>query len=316
MNSNSFQYGAFMNFSLRQMRAYCAVADCGSFTLAARQLHLTQSAISMLVQQLEDAVGFKLFDRRRNAVTPTEAGLQLLPLARRMLEDMRQFQEGAGDLRTLKRGVLRIAAPQLLACTWIARALAQFARLYPDIGVRLIDCSTDDVVALVRRGEAELGVGPERAAGDDVGRHFLMHVPMRIACAQQHALAMRKLLHWRDLQQESWVVYSGEFTRYLEQMLQAHNISLSMQTAADVTYMTTAMALVGAGQGVAAVPEYASGFAATLGVRLLPVQGPILQREFFVYQPRSLALSLPAQAFVQLLRQQAQTTSGRWQTLE
>ena len=304
-----------MKFSLRQMRAYCAVADCCSFTLAARQLHLTQSATSMLVQQLEEALGFKLFDRGRNAVTPTEAGLQLLPLARRMLEDVRQFQDGASDLRTLKRGVLRIAAPQLLACTWIARALAQFGQLYPDIGVRLIDCSTDDVVAAVRRGDAELGVGPERHVGDDVGRHFLMDIPMRIACAAQHPLAQRKLLNWRDLLNESWVVYSGEFTRYLEHVLQLHSITLSMTTASEVTYMTTALALVGAGQGVAVVPEYASDFAETVRVRLLPVQGPSLKREFFVYQPRSLALSLPAQRFAQLLRQQAQAASGRWTAL-
>ncbi|RYY83975.1 MAG: LysR family transcriptional regulator, partial [Comamonadaceae bacterium] len=135
-----------MNISLRQLRAFSVVARTASFTLAARQLHLTQSAVSMLVQQLEDAAGVRLFDRARNAVTLTEAGQQLLPLARRMLDDLRQLEEGATDLRTLRSGVLRVAAPQLLACTWIASALARFEKSHPSIGLRLLDTGADDIV--------------------------------------------------------------------------------------------------------------------------------------------------------------------------
>ena len=297
--------GAVMNITLRQMRAFSVVARTASFTLAARQLNLTQSAVSMLVQQLEDALGVKLFDRTRNAVTLTEAGQQLLPLARRMLDDLRQIEEGATDLRTLKSGVLRVVTPQLMACTWVAGALAKFERAHPSVGLRIVDGSADDVVGTVRRGDAELGIGPERAAGEDVTRSFLMHVPMRLVCAATHPLAKREAVAWRDLRDERWVVYSGDFSRYVEQRLQDHDASLSMQTAAEARYLTTALALVGAGLGVAMVPDYARTFAPNFGIRFLALRAPALNREFFVYQRRSLALSPAAQAFAEMVRVQS-----------
>lgn len=292
-----------MNISLRQLRAFSVVARTASFTLAARQLHLTQSAVSMLVQQLEDAVGLRLFDRARNAVRLTEAGQELLPLARRMLEDLRQLEEGASDLRTLRSGVLRVAAPQLLACTWITAALARFEQTHPSIGLRLVDATADDVVATVRRGDAELGIGPERPTGEDVTRRFLMRVPMRLACAASHRLAGRQAVSWHELREERWVVYSGDFSRYMEQRLHEHDASLSLQTATEVRAMTTALALVGTGLGVAAVPDYARAFGDTFGVRFLGLRTPALEREFFVYQRRGLALSPAAEAFAKLLAQ-------------
>ncbi|MBP7565715.1 MAG: LysR family transcriptional regulator [Burkholderiaceae bacterium] len=300
-----------MNITLRQMRAFSTVARAGSFTTAARQMSLTQSAVSMLVQQLEDELGLKLFDRARSAVTLTEAGHQLLPLARRMLDDLRQVEDGASDLRTLRSGVLRVVAPQLLACTWMAGVLTQFSAAYPSVGLRVIDGTADDIVATVRRGDAELGIGPERAAGEDVTRTLLMNVPMRLVCAASHRLAGRQSVSWNDLRDERWVVYSGDFSRYVERLLHEHDVSLSMQTATEVGYMTTALALVGAGLGIAALPDYARGFADNFGIRFIPIRAPTLSREFFVYQRRGLALSPAAEAFMQLMRRQARAGAAR-----
>jgi DNA-binding transcriptional LysR family regulator len=157
----------------------------------------------------------------------------------------------------------------------------------------------------VRRGDAELGIGPERVTGEDVTRHFLMHVPMRLVCAASHPLAGRQTVSWRDLRDQRWVVYSGDFSRYVEQRLHEHDASLSMQTATEVRYLTTALALVGAGLGVAMVPDYARTFATNFGIRFLALRSPALNREFFVYQRRSLTLSPAAQAFATLLQEQS-----------
>lgn len=290
--------------SLRQMRAFAAVARAGSFTAAARQLHLTQSAVSMLVQQLEEALGLPLFDRGQN-VTLTEAGRQLLPLARRILDDLQQMAEGASDLRSLRTGLLRVVAPQMLACTWVAAVLGDFEAAHPEIGLRMADATADAVVGTVRRGDAELGVGPERPTGEDVARTFLMDVPIRLVCAAGHALAGRKAVAWDELRNERWVLYSSEFNRHLERHLHAHDASLSLQTAAEVEYLTTALALVGVGTGLAAVPDYARSFADNFGLRFIELRGPEMRRPYYIYQRRGLALSPPALAFVELLQQRA-----------
>ncbi len=293
-----------MNISFRQMRAFSAVARAGSFTAAGRQLHLTQSAVSMLLQQLEESLGVQLFDRGAT-VTLTEAGQQLLPLARRILDDLNQVIEGASDLRSLRTGLLRVAAPQMLACTWISSVLGAFESAHPEIGLRVTDTTTDDVVGTVRRGEVELGVGPERTTGDDVTRSFLMDVPIRMVCAARHKLASRRAVTWDELREERWVIYSSDFNRHLERSLHAHDASLSMQTGAEVGYLTTALALVGVGSGLAAVPDYARLFAGNFDVRFVPLRGPEILRQFFIYQRRGMALSPAAQAFVALMRQRA-----------
>lgn len=293
-----------MNLSFRQMRAFSAVARAGSFTAAGRQISLTQSAVSMLVQQLEEELGVLLFNRGA-AVTLTEAGQQLLPLARRILDDLNMVVEGASDLRSLRTGMLRLVVPQMLGCTWIAEVLGGFAAAHPEIGLRITDGTTDDVVATVRRGDVELGVGPERPTGDDITREFLMDVPIRMVCAVGHPLAERRAVSWDELREERWVVYSSEFNREVERILRGHDSSLSLQTAAEVGYLTTALALVGVGAGLAAVPDYARVFAGNFGVRFVALRGPEIRRQFFVYRRRGEGLSPAADAFVRLMKGKA-----------
>jgi len=295
-----------MDVSFKQIRAFSAVARAGSFTAAGRQLNLTQSAVTMVVQQLEEALGLPLFNRGAR-ITLTEAGQQLLPLARRILDDLGQVIEGASDIRSLRTGMLRVVAPQMLACTWVATVLERFEAAHPEIGLRLSDSTTDDVVGTVRRGDVELGVGPERPTGDDVTRSFLMDVPIRMVCPVGHRLASRKAVSWDDLRDERWVVYSSEFNRDLERILQAHDSSLSVQTAAEVDYLTTALALVGVRAGLAAVPDYARIFAGNFKLAFVPLRGPEIRRQFYIYQRRGLALSPAAQAFIEMMREQAET---------
>ena len=77
-----------MNLTLRQLRAFAAVAETGSFTAAARQLHLTQSALSVLVRELEREIGVQLLDRHTRRVQLSEAGREFLPSVHRLLGDL------------------------------------------------------------------------------------------------------------------------------------------------------------------------------------------------------------------------------------
>jgi DNA-binding transcriptional LysR family regulator len=115
-----------MNLTLRQLRAFAAVAETGSFTAAAQQLHLTQSALSVLVRELEREMGVQLLDRHTRRVQLTEAGREFLPSVHRLLGDLTTAVAGVTDLRDKKKGVLRLAAPQLMACTLMPRVIAVY----------------------------------------------------------------------------------------------------------------------------------------------------------------------------------------------
>ena len=110
------------NITLRQLRAFVAVAELGSFTAAAGRMHLTQSALSVLVRELERELGARLFDRHTRRVLMTEAGHELLPYATRVLAELEQAASSVAGLRDKRRGRLRLAVPQLMASTLGARA--------------------------------------------------------------------------------------------------------------------------------------------------------------------------------------------------
>ena len=101
-----------MNVSLRQLRAFVAVAHSGSFTDAAASLHITQSALSGLIKELESALGVQVVQRSTRKVQLSAIGAEFLPLAARILQDLDGALQAIVDLKSLKSGVVRVAVPQ------------------------------------------------------------------------------------------------------------------------------------------------------------------------------------------------------------
>src|SRR6478672_11014911 len=114
-----------MNVTLRQLRAFVAVAETGSFTAASRRLHLTPSALSLLVKELENTLAVRMFERSTRRTALTAAGLEFLPLARKVLEDLDRALSSARDLQQKKRGVVRVACTPLYAAVMMPDLIAR-----------------------------------------------------------------------------------------------------------------------------------------------------------------------------------------------
>lgn len=291
-----------MNITLRQLRAFCDVAQTGSFTLAARRMNLTQSAVSMLVRQLEDDIGLALFDRIKRKVQLTETGRQLLPTAERILGDLREVIEGAAELRALRRGTLRLAVPQMLACSWLPPVMSRYRALYPDVALNLIDTTADRVIETVRQGEAEIGIGPERPTPEDVQADLLWQEKMQCVCAAGSPLAKRKRLDWTDVADAEWILYSDAFSGHLERTVWS-GLSVQLRRTTQVRYLPTALALVGQGMGVTAAPAYAAPFGRLFGAAFIDIANPVVLRSFQFFSKKGYELSPAATAFRLLAEQ-------------
>src|SRR3954468_19497802 len=115
----------------RQLRAFVSLARTGSFTLAARDLNLTQSAVSHSIRSLEEEVRCRLLDRIGKKVTLTQAGEQLLGHAQKILQEMETARERLGELGRWGHGRLRIGA-SLTACQYILPpVLREFKESFP-----------------------------------------------------------------------------------------------------------------------------------------------------------------------------------------
>jgi DNA-binding transcriptional LysR family regulator len=285
--------------TLRQLRAFAAVAELGSFTAAAGRLHLTQSALSVLVRELEGVLGVRLFDRHTRRVLPTEAGRELLPRAARILAEVEAAVAGAGELRDKARGRLRLAVPQLMASTLAARAVAAFRARHPGVAIELHDTPTDQLVARVLAGEVELAIGVEVPTAAQVERRVLLRDRHWLVCPATHPLAARARVRWADLAGVPFISPTRDFVRWLEPLLAPRG--LLPVPAHTVAYVSTALGLAAAGLGVTVVPTYGGALAQAWGLVLRPLVAPVFERDVLIYSAPGQGLTPAAEAFVGVL---------------
>src|SRR5437773_10815346 len=148
-----------MNVTLRQLRAFILVGRLGSFTRAAQAMHLTQSALSLLVRELESAMNTRLLDRTTRNVSLTTAGKEFFDSTQRVLADLEHAIGNVDKLVAKERGRVVIAAPLVLSSTLLPPILAGFRAAYPGIELVLNDSLPSQVLPQVKTGTADLGIG-------------------------------------------------------------------------------------------------------------------------------------------------------------
>src|SRR5471030_2181596 len=296
-----------MNPSLRQMRALVAIAKTGSFTLAAEHLNLTQSALSGQIKELEQLLGVKVVERTTRRAQLSEVGRELSPLFDKMLQDLDGAMADIASRKALKKGMVRVAAPQMMSCTVLPAAIAAYRAAHPAVQVRLIDCPVETVSARVFSGEVDFGVGPERDAAADIDARELFEMPFVLVFPAGHALARRKRICWADIGDYPFISLQGQFTERLLRDMHASFRELSLSAHNEVTFMTTALAMVSAGLGVTVCLPYAEAMVKLYRLQMRALHEPELTRRFFVYTKTGRSLSPAADSFIAFLFQFVET---------
>lgn len=286
-----------MNITLRQLRAFVAVARTGSFTLAAESLFITQSALSGLVKELETTLGVRLFDRSTRRIQLSAVGEGLYPLIEKILHDLDGVLDEVANLKALRKGLVRVAAPQLMACTLLPEVIATFRRSHPGIEVKLVDCAVESVTSRVFSGEVDLGVGPERDPNSEIDATVLFELPFHAVCPPDHPLAARDTVRWADLIDHPLITLQGQFTERLTVDLHAAMRSLDLDPNTTVTFMSTALSMVAAGLGVTICIPYAASLVRLYGLEMRPLLAPVVTRSFYVFTRNGRSLSPAAEAF-------------------
>ena len=188
-----------MNVTLRQLKAFVAVAQLGGFTPAAQRLHLTQSALSVLVRELERELGIRLFDRTTRSVHLTDAGRELHGSAEKMLLDLEHAVANSRGLAEVKRGRVAVAATPLMSSIMLPRIIAGYMAAHPGVSVVLKDAVAGQIPRKVHDGEADFGIGTFLTPEAGFVTEPLMVDTLVLACPKNHPLAAKPRVRWRDL---------------------------------------------------------------------------------------------------------------------
>lgn len=205
--SNRSDTGASMKLS--QLRNLVAVAEAGSVRQAARNLNVSQSAVTKSIQQLEDNLGVELLHRVSHGVTPTAAGQALVSRAKIIGAELRQARNDIESVQGGASGEIRVSASPTVALGLLPAAVTEFKKSRPKVHFQIEEGLFPEVLPGVRKGEIDFAIClvPERPREEELNFELLVRDRLIPAVRPQHPLTQRTDLTLKDLRDEEWVSY-------------------------------------------------------------------------------------------------------------
>ncbi|MEZ5490083.1 MAG: LysR family transcriptional regulator [Gammaproteobacteria bacterium] len=280
--------------------AFLAVADTGSFSLAAERLHLTQPAISKRISLLEQQLDASLFDRLGRHISLTEAGRTLLPRAREIMQAFRDAQQQIKDLRESVSGQLRLVTSHHIGLHRLPALLRHFAGSYPDVQIDIQFKDSEEACQSILAGEFDLGVVTRSSFADNrIDRECIWLDRLVFVAAADHPLGARKSVSLSEISRHPALLPDQKFltTRIVEDLFRDHRLELN--TIMSTNYLETIKALISVGYGWGVLPEI---MLTDDSLIRLPVKGVKLVRHLDCIHHRERSLSNPARCFMALLR--------------
>lgn len=287
----------------RQLRAFAALARCGSFTEAAGELSLTQSAVSHSMKALEDDLGSRLFLRSGKRVLLTQAGKELLGHAEAILRRMVQARDSISALEQSPRGRLRIGCGTAAAQYVVLSVLREFRDCFPLYNVTVLPGETPESMVRLKDGEIDLSIGlkPHETTGVHFQPLFTDHVELFVA--PNHRWVKNKPKP-SELAEETLIVTSRQSQTC--ELLTAHLLSLGVRLGnfIELGSIEAMKQFVKLGLGTAVTAKWAAETELKRGdlVCISLPKGPLI-REWVVSHLEDRPLNLAEQTFAGLCQE-------------
>ncbi len=287
------------------LKAFVAVARCGSFSDAAQSLYITQPAVSKRIASLEAHLNHSLFDRLGKEITLTEAGKTLLPHATHILQNIHDTERSIRELSGEIVGTLHVATSHHIGLHHLPPVLRAFASKHRNVNLQFDFLDSERAHEKVTKGECELAVVTlaPKLAPPLVGE-IIWHDPLHFVCGPDHPLAKQGNINLNELSNEAAILPDlNTFTgRLVKSTFDKAGLPLHLNMATN--YLETIKMMVSVGLGWSVLPT-------TLidqHMHILQLPGIQLQRELGVIKHQKRSLGNAAKAFYAVLQNHQQHT--------
>ncbi|MEE1756074.1 LysR family transcriptional regulator [Streptomyces sp. SP18CS02] len=271
----------------RHLRVLRAVAATGSFSAAARELGCTQPAVSQQMKALEGSAGTPLLIRTGREMRLTQAGEALVRHASGILAGLTAAEEEIAAIAGLRAGRVRLVSFPSGSSVLVPTALAALRAAHPGTRVSLVEAEPPRSVEMLREGDCDVALafryGPNAAEWDDLVVRPLLTDRLVGLVPEAHRLAGAGSVAIGELAEESWIAGCPRCRRQLVEVCESAGFTPRIDFATDD--YPAVVGLVGAGLGVAVLPELAIESVRPRGARTVAVE-PAVEREI-------VALTLP-----------------------
>ena len=286
---------------LRQLRALVAVAEEGSFTLAARKLFVTQSAVSHSLRTLEDQLNCRLLDRSGKWVAVTSEGDLLLKRCKRVLQELEQATRDLDGLRRWGQTRIRVGSPHSLCHFLIPSVLREFRDCFPRCEPNIEAADTAVLLEKLAHGELDLVVGLKPKNHSEDGYRAMFSDRLAFVISPLHPWAEKADDMADSLSDQQFIIYAKatETHRLIETWMDKMAGKIKKPLVLGDMQAIKEMAKLGTGVGIVAswvaAKEIADG---TLNAIKIP--GPQINREWGVFHSAQREPSLVEEAFIGL----------------
>ncbi|NYT78943.1 LysR family transcriptional regulator [Alcaligenaceae bacterium] len=288
---------------LKQLRAFLAIARLGNFTRAAYELHISQSALTTQIQQLETHLDTQLFDRNRRHVSLTPQGLDLLPQVEHVVAAIEALIIQARDSSDPDRGVVTVAAVPSLAAGLLPRAIQRLKNNYPRITVRILDTVAARVTDMTRNGDVDFGLGSQIKRDPEVVWEKLMTDHFYAFIALDYEWTKGDSVTLKELAKHPLILPVRESSIRMHIEAAADKQRITLPAAYEAVYNSTVIALATEGLGVAVLSELVVCGGDTSRLRRISISNPVIYRHIGILRRAGRSLSRPAELFTEALRQ-------------
>jgi len=300
-----------VDLEVRHLQLVAAVADVGSLTRAGDQLHLTQSALSHQLRDIEDRLGAALFHRHGKRLVLTPAGEHLLQSAREVLDRLRRTEDEIRRLGNERRGVLRITTECTTCYHWLPRLLTTYRERFASVEVRIDVEATGRPIDRLLDGTVDLALMSTPVRDRRLAVRPVFTDQVVVIASPRHRLASRRRVSLKDLHDETFLIYPPrEESLFLQRVLLP---SGAIPARVEEVKLTEAIIeLVKANFGVSALARWAvQPFLDTGSIVALRLPPAGLERRWTAVMFKHLAAADHVAAFIDLLARQGPGADDR-----
>lgn len=290
----------------RQLRLVDVLGRTGSLRRTAAELNVTQPAATKILQDLEEMLGVRLFDRTPRAMVPTEIGAHVVDYARRALTDGERFADGLANLKRGGYGALALGAIMATASDLLPRAIAELKRQRPLMTIRVLATTSDVLIAALDRGELDLVIGRVPVVRDRAKFDFepLSKEELWAFAAASHPLARRRRLDLGDMGEMPWVLQPAPSP--MRQLIDGAFAAAGLKTLDNLVETTSIFAtlnLVRHAGMISVLPKtIVSQEVAGGGFMRLPVEVKGELEPYGIVTRKDVALTPNASEFISIMR--------------
>lgn len=290
-----------MSITLKQLRAFVAVAESGSFVEACNIVHLSQPALSATIRNLEESVGGTLLARTTRTLALTPEGSIFLGAAKQLLSDCDGAVSDLHNLFAKQRGKLNMAAMPSFAANRLPYVLVKFRKMYPNINVAIQDVIAEEVVEMVRAGRVEFGVSFDPEEQGELSFAPLFRDKFAVALPQGHNLAKEQKVSWASLEKNSilLVQHPSGIRKQIDKLIEAEGLNLSVEIESH--QLATIGRMVANHLGISIVPALCIEQMEEVGAVCRPLVEPEISRDVGIITRPRKPLSSAAQEMIHAL---------------